>query len=91
MKLKYFIILLLLLVIILPAQSQVTIGDEVNIDYGAQKEYTIGGITVTGVKYLDVNVLTMLSGLTVGDKVKIPGDKITASIRKLWSRACSRM
>jgi len=86
MKLKYFILLLLLIVFILPAKSQVILGDEVSIDYGVPKDYTIGGITVTGVKYLDTNVLIMLSGLTVGDKVKIPGDKITQSVRKLWEQ-----
>ena len=57
-----------------------------NIDYTAPKEYIIAGITVTGVKYLDNNVLIMLSGLNIGDKVKIPGDKITQAIRKLWDQ-----
>jgi len=52
---------------------------------GLPKEYEIGGITVTGVQYLDPVALTSLSGLKVGDKVKIPGDpKISDAIKKLW-------
>jgi outer membrane protein insertion porin family len=41
---------------------------------------------VDGVKYLDQNVLIMLSGLNVGDKIKVPGDKITDAVRKLWDQ-----
>ena len=56
------------------------------IDYSNPKEYYIAGITVSGVKYLDNNVLIMLSGLTVGDKIKVPGDDITRAIKKLWKQ-----
>jgi len=55
-------------------------------DYNAPKDYYLGGMTVSGVKYLDGNVLLMLSGLTVGDKIKVPGDKISQAIRKLWEQ-----
>ncbi|MEI7980758.1 MAG: POTRA domain-containing protein, partial [Bacteroidota bacterium] len=51
------------------------------------KDYVIGGITVSGVLYLDNNVLIMLSGLTVGDKIKVPtGDKISLAVKKLWDQ-----
>lgn len=56
------------------------------IDYSNPKEYYIGGITISGVKYMDNNVLIMLSGLTVGDKIKVPGDDITKAIKKLWKQ-----
>ncbi len=68
-------------------QAQIQIGSDLSaFDYSKPKEYEIGGITVDGVKYLDQNVLIMLSGLSVGQKVKIPGDPITDAIRKLWDQ-----
>ncbi|OQX82367.1 MAG: hypothetical protein B6D64_00470 [Bacteroidetes bacterium 4484_276] len=69
------------------ALSQISIGDEVlEIDYSDPIDYEIGGITVSGVKYLDQNVLIMISGLTVGQKVKIPSDKFRNAITKLWDQ-----
>jgi outer membrane protein insertion porin family len=48
------------------------------------KEFTIAGISVTGAKHLDENVIIMVSGLNIGDKIKIPGENISQAIRKLW-------
>jgi len=66
-------------------QAQITIGSpQVSIDYDNPKEYEIGGITITGVQYLDASVLTMLTGLKIGDRIKVPGEEITLAIQKLW-------
>lgn len=54
------------------------------LDYSNPKEYEIGGITISGIQYLDQNVLVQLSGLKIGQTLKIPGDKITQAIKKLW-------
>ena len=56
------------------------------IDYSAPKKYEIGGITVSGIEYLDQNVLIMLSGLKIGERVDIPGEKITNAVTKLWDQ-----
>ena len=56
------------------------------IDYANPKEYVIGGITVSGTKYLDKKVLILLSGLTVGDKIQVPGEKISKAIESLWKQ-----
>ncbi len=56
------------------------------MDYTKASEYEIGGITVTGVEFLDKNVLIMLSGLNVGDRITIPGEDITKAIEKLWGQ-----
>jgi outer membrane protein insertion porin family len=56
------------------------------ISYSNPKEYEIGGIQVTGVKYLDPTVIIHLTGLQVGDTVLIPGEKITKAIEKLWDQ-----
>ncbi len=69
------------------AIAQVSIGDDLlEIDYLQPKGFEIGGVTVSGIKYLDKNVLIMLSGLKVGDKIKVPGDKFRNAIKKLWDQ-----
>jgi outer membrane protein insertion porin family len=55
-----------------------------NLNYANPVEYYIGGIDVTGLNVLDKNAIISLTGLRVGDKVKIPGDKISSAVRKLW-------
>src|SRR5689334_11212943 len=65
-------------------QPQSTAPSENTINYANPQEFVIGGIDVTGLNILDKNALISLSGLRVGDKVKIPGDKISNAIRKLW-------
>lgn len=51
------------------------------------REYTIAGITITGTKYLDAALLSSISGITVGDKVQIPGgDNFSKAIIKLWEQ-----
>ena len=86
MKLKYLILLAILVTTAIPLGAQITIGDDIGVDYANPKEYEIGGITFSGVRYLDQNVLMMLSGLTVGDRIKVPGEEITNSVRKLWDQ-----
>ena len=57
---------------------------EIDIDYLSPKEYEIGGIEIKGIKYLNKDVLVQLSGLKVGDKVEVPGERFANSIEKLW-------
>lgn len=67
--------------------AQVQVGnDSLTIDYSNPAEYEIAGVTVTGIRFLDESALKTLSGLKVGDKVKIPGDKIQKAIENLWKQ-----
>jgi len=51
------------------------------------KEYTLAGIKITGSKYLDQSLLISVSGLTIGDKIMIPGgDNFSKAITKLWNQ-----
>jgi len=59
---------------------------QTDINYDSPKEYTIGGITVSGIKYLNKQALIQISGLKIGQKIKVPGDEITRSIEKLWKQ-----
>lgn len=55
-----------------------------SLNYSNPKEYIVSSIKVEGLKVLDENALISLSGLKVGDKVKVPGDEISGAIKKLW-------
>ena len=87
---KYLKILILLICITAfntQGLTQIQINNDLSeIDYSLPRDYEIGGITVTGVKYLDPQVLVMLSGLQVGETISVPGEKITNAIRKLWEQ-----
>lgn len=56
------------------------------VDYSSPKEYIIGGITVSGVKFLDPNTLISVSGLNVNDVISIPGEKISTAIKRLMDQ-----
>lgn len=60
--------------------------DSTSMDFSIPREYEIGGITVSGADHLDQNVLILLSGLSVGDKVQVPGEKISTAIENLWKQ-----
>ena len=67
--------------------AQIQIGDDLSeIDYANPKEYEIGGITVEGARFVDGTMLAMLSGLKVGETVKIPSDDFSTAIRKIWDQ-----
>lgn len=68
-------------------QAQISFNNGLqNIDYSNPLEYEIGGITVSGVKNFDASTIILYSGLAIGDKVTIPGDKISEAIRNLWKQ-----
>jgi outer membrane protein insertion porin family len=55
------------------------------VQYEKPVEYEIGGIRVLGAGYADPNALISLSGLKVGQKIRIPGQQITKAIQTLWN------
>jgi outer membrane protein insertion porin family len=67
-----------------PASNQDQTPANGELNYRNPSEYTIAGIEVTGLNVLDKNAMVSLTGLKVGDKIKIPGDAISGAIRKLW-------
>ncbi len=54
------------------------------VDYSEVKEYEIGGIKVTGAAFTDANALIGISGLQVGQKIKIPGQETSQAMKNLW-------
>jgi outer membrane protein insertion porin family len=66
-------------------RAQVGLG-ELEIDYRVPKEFTIGGITVSGAKNLDSKAIILFSGLSVGETITIPGEEISKAIKNLWKQ-----
>jgi outer membrane protein insertion porin family len=53
---------------------------------GEPHKYELGGITVSGARYLDPNTLIGLSGLRIGDAITVPGEDVGKAIRKIWAQ-----
>jgi len=53
-------------------------------------DYTIDSITISGIKFLDVNALIGISGLRTGKEISVPGEAITQATQKLGSRGVFR-
>lgn len=88
---KKAVIFLLLTLILTEVNGQIRRRDRTTtqtpsstLNYANPKEYTIADIQITGLRVLDKNALISLTGLKVGDKIKIPGDKASNALRKLW-------
>src|SRR5690242_7457786 len=87
---RNIVLILLLLFVGVEAEAQFkknrarmgAVSDDLN--YANPTEYFIAGIEVTGLNILDKNAMISLSGLKIGDKIKIPSDDIAGAIRKLW-------
>ena len=53
-------------------------------NYMSPEDYIIGGVTVTGIKFLDTNALIGISGLRIGKEITLPGDMANTAVQKLW-------
>ncbi|MBO4600273.1 MAG: outer membrane protein assembly factor BamA [Bacteroidales bacterium] len=86
---KVFFLLPLLLLLMLPSggNAQVVIGNnDYDIDYLTPKEYEIGGITFVGAENYDTRMILLIAGLQVGDRVRVPGDKLATAVDRLWKQ-----
>ncbi len=55
-----------------------------NISFEKGKEYILGGISVIGLKKFTEETVRVFTGLKPGLKIKLPGDKLTSAIKKLY-------
>ena len=87
-KTKQLLLALLLMALPMLAHSQVVVGGntEYDFDYLTPKTYEIGGISFEGAENFDTRVVQLVAGLQVGDRVKIPGDRISSAIENLWKQ-----
>ena len=69
------------------AQTNTSTEKTPKITYTANHpRYVLGGLTVSGVKNFDEELLKHISGLTVGETYEIPGPDISEAVRKYWSQ-----
>ena len=54
------------------------------IPYVKGKEYILGGISIKGLKKFSEETVKIFTGLRNGQVIKLPGDKLTSSIKKLY-------
>ncbi len=64
--------------------SPAALAQKKELDSGTK--YTIRSIKVTGAQNFNENTVIAFTGLKVGDKVFIPGEKLSSITKKLWSQ-----
>ncbi len=57
-----------------------------SLSYLNPKDYIIGGISVSGTKYLDKDVLVQISKLSKGDKINLPGEQNALVIKRMYDQ-----
>ena len=76
--------LLLTVAILLPMSLLAQNRDSLAVaDYSTPANFEIGGVRVTGAQFSDANAITSISGLKVGDKIRIPGPIVPKAIKAL--------
>lgn len=61
--------------------------DTNKLNFVTPKEYEIAEEPkVIGAQHMDMSVLLLISGLTKGDKIEVPGSKITDAIKSIWKQ-----
>lgn len=56
------------------------------LSYLNPRDFIIGGVTISGTKFLDNDVLITISKLSIGDRIEVPGDATSSAIKNLWSQ-----
>ncbi len=56
------------------------------ISYNKGESYELGGITVTGLKKFSEQAVKVFTGLKAGQEIRLPGDKLTSAIKKLYEQ-----
>lgn len=87
MKRNLIAILIALLILPLTVGAQLADTKRVKpvVDYSRTAgTYVLGGINVKGADNYDDYTLLALSGLTVGQQIKIPGEEISMAVRRYW-------
>ncbi len=74
-----------LLFLVSSVKAQVFLGNG-KIDMDHPTEYTIGGISISGSNNFDTEAVILFTGLTQGDKITIPGERLGQAIKNLWKQ-----
>ncbi len=87
MKIYKLIVLFFFLPLLSFGQVNVKVDTtSVTVDYDDPHTYQLESVKFTGAVHFDQRVLILLTGLTPGDKIQVPGDKVTKAIENLWKQ-----
>lgn len=84
MKLSVYLLTLFCLLSVATATAQT---DSLNLpvyDYTSPQEYEVGGISIAGAFFAEENAIIGVTGLSVGDKIRIPGPDVPRALKNLW-------
>ena len=56
------------------------------LDYEHPKQYIINKVKVSGIKYLDPEVVASMSGLPKCDTIMIPSDYLSSTLKTMWNQ-----
>jgi outer membrane protein insertion porin family len=56
------------------------------VDYNNPRTYELANIVVTGTNFYDKSVLVVLSGLTIGQKIKVPSEDLSKAVTNLYKQ-----
>lgn len=83
-----FLSSLILALALCPVKAQSLPGDTIynpEIIYSPiPRTYEIAGISVSGINHVEDYVIIGYSGLSVGEKIEIPGDAISSAVKRFW-------
>lgn len=68
------------------AFSQTNDSNYINLNYLNPNKYQIGKITVSGSQYMDKNVIVLISGLSTGLIISVPGEELRKALEILWKQ-----
>ena len=83
-RLKYILGLMLVL-ISSDVVAQISLGGD-KVDYLKPKKYIIASTKINGVPQYDNSAIRLISGLTPGKEITVPGDDIANAINALWEQ-----
>src|ERR1700761_3439301 len=57
-----------------------------SLSYLTPKDYIVGGVTVSGTKNLDKDVLGQISKMNTGDSINLPGEQSAAVVKRMYDQ-----
>ncbi len=80
------IIIVCMLMVVAGSVIAQPLKDKIELDYVYPKTYQIEEIKVEGIEFLDPQTIISITHLKVGDKIDIPGEKITKALENIWNQ-----
>ncbi len=76
--------LLLFPAILKGQETKTEVDNGIIVDYDKPKQYIVGGLEVTGIKYLGRDQIVALTGIQIGQTITIPSEEISEILKRLY-------